>query len=201
MRRCEKPSKGTRWKVFFGVLSLSACLLVGSAIHVMLKAACVPAPPLSVITIKASAEAWTASESEKLYRVSTLCLYRKRWAACKYYCRHQPYTHGRRPQAFQDRELIELSDKHFSECTIQPCTPCRRHRFSRTRRFLHLLMRTSVLALPCIPDRAMSQSICASLQLPCCSSSNHKTTTTSKSTLCKGHVHTSHQLVTSVADL
>ena len=60
--------------MFFGVLSLSACLLVGSAIHAMLKAACDQASPSSIITVKASADTWTASESEKLYRVSTLLL-------------------------------------------------------------------------------------------------------------------------------
>ena len=167
MRRCEKPLKGRRWKVFFGVLFLSACLLVGSTIHAMFKAACAQAAPSSIITIKASAEAWTASESEKLYRVSTLCLYRKRWAAFKYHCRRQSYTHGRTPQEFQEKDRIELCHKHFGEYRIQCCPPCRRHRLSRTRRYLHLLMRTSVLASPCTRGRDMSQSICASLQLPC----------------------------------
>ena len=73
MRRCDKSFAGRRWQVLCLVVILFGSLLVGSIIHTALKAACTTRLTKSLITIKTSAEAWSALESEAIHRVRSLC--------------------------------------------------------------------------------------------------------------------------------
>ena len=70
MRRCEKAFGARRWQVLSLVLVLFGALLVASIIHSGLKAACTTKLTKSLITITASAESWSALESEAIHRVS-----------------------------------------------------------------------------------------------------------------------------------
>ena len=55
--------------MLYFMLFLFGSLLVGSIIHSGLKAACTTRLTKSLITIKASADSWSALESEAIHRV------------------------------------------------------------------------------------------------------------------------------------
>ncbi|CAL5226972.1 g9857 [Coccomyxa viridis] len=88
MRRCDKSFAGRRWQVLCVIAVLFGSLLVGSIIHTALKAACTTRLTKSLITIKTSADSWSALESEAIHRES---------------------------QSYQDKELSELKDEDFED--------------------------------------------------------------------------------------
>ena len=103
MRRCDKSFAGRRWQVLCVIAVLFGSLLVGSIIHTALKAACTTRLTKSLITIKTSADSWSALESEAIHRVSECCkdlshVYRKMCCAgllCRLHRRALRRNHSR----------------------------------------------------------------------------------------------------------